>query len=122
MTTEEVLALVADTLTRYAYRYASEAALHVRLETLLSELGLAYTHEHRMGLGRFDFLLPAGVVLEVKVGGALGDALRQAARYCQEVDVQAVLILSTTLWARNPTATTFSGKPVQVVYLQRAAF
>lgn len=113
-------------LAGYAYRFNSEVELHERIAQVLTELGFSYRHEHRIALGRFDFLVEtdAGlVVLEVKVAGSLGEALRQAARYCEHPDVTAVLLVATPLWSRKPLPPTqFHGKEVRLVPLGRSAF
>lgn len=109
-------------LSRYNYRYQSEAQLHQALAAVLSSNGYAFEHEHVLDKqSRADFLLDSGIVIEVKVDDSLANALRQVARYSQLDQVKGILLASTAAWAAHPfgAIAVTNGKPFEVVHLQR---
>jgi hypothetical protein len=113
---------VVETLPRYRYRFADEKALHDGIAEALTGAGLAFERESVAGpRDRFDFLLPDGVVIEVKVDGSAGDAVRQVARYCARDDVSAVVLATTKGW-QVPSCLELHGKPIRVINLKGASF
>ena len=112
----------------FNYRYGSEVQLHATLAQVLLDAGLEFVREFQIDQqNRADFWLPlgdGGLVLEVKVDGSVGDALRQVGRYAALDRVRGVVLASTCRWARpelaNLTVTgNWSGKPGLVVHLPR---
>lgn len=118
---EFAMRAAATALRSFTYRFANEAKLHEAIGQVLTSRGLEFTHEHVAGPDRFDFLVGGNLVIEVKVQGSLGDALRQASRYVARDDVAAVLIATTCSWGRAHHELT-STKPVDIVYLKRDTF
>jgi len=105
------------------YRYASEEKLHAVMAGLMLEAGHAFEHEYRVDQhNRVDFWLD-GLVIEVKVDGSIGDAMRQVERYIGLPQVRGVLLAGTPSWASTPLLKrpAFRGKPFHMVRLQRQA-
>ncbi|WP_439444469.1 hypothetical protein ABWU93_11495 [Xanthomonas translucens pv. translucens] len=117
------LAALARLLGGFRYRYGSEVQLHEAMASVLAGAGHAFEREYRLDdRNRVDFWL-YGLVIEVKVGGSLSEALHQADRYIHLPAVTGVLLASTARWgetrlAARPTA---HGKPLQLVRLSRQA-
>lgn len=98
-----VLAHLSRLLASYLYRYGSEIQLHENLAKVLDEAGYRYTREHVLDArNRADFLVQGGIVIEVKVDGALSEALRQVDRYINLESVAGVILASTQRWAATP--------------------
>lgn len=118
----EVINYVRAVLKAASFRFGSEARLHTLLSSVLQSAGVEFTHEKPDGSSRYDFMLQAAVVLEVKVDGSRADALRQADRYCQSPLVSAVLILATPYWARGGESLTLRCKTVEIIPLAQDSF
>lgn len=120
-----------DTLTKllggFAFRYSTEVQLHDRIARVLSDAGWQFERERRIDdKNRLDFLLEAGIAIEVKVDGALSEAVRQVARYLALEEVRAVLLASTKPWADTELKAEicklgWEGKPFGMVRLRRQA-
>lgn len=119
------LSAVGKLLGGVRYRYGSEVQLHERLAEMLTGGGYVFVREHRLDQqNRVDFWLPdLGSVIEVKVDGTAGDALRQVDRYIALPDVRGVLLAGTPLWASTPLAKRpeWQGKAFHMTRLQRQA-
>lgn len=133
---------IATVLSRYSFLHANEAQLHDGIAQALTGQSLAFKREHIDGKNRYDFLCEAGVVIEVKVDGSASEALRQADRYCESDQVQAVVIATTRAWQldgmgmREPSGgnvqpivnkhdthrVTLRGKPIAMVRVRGRAF
>ncbi|WP_337055018.1 hypothetical protein [Pseudoxanthomonas sp. USHLN014] len=103
------------------YRYGSEVQLHEVMAQVLA--GTGFQREYRLDAkNRADFWLD-GLVIEVKVDGSAGDALRQVGRYIELPHVQAVLLAGTPMWASTPLPKRpeWGGKPFAMIRLQRQA-
>ena len=117
------LTALANLLGGVRYRYGSEAQLHEVMASLLTEAGQAFEHEFRLDQhNRADFWLD-GLVIEVKVDGSMGDALRQVDRYIGLPQVHGVLLAGTPMWAGTALGKrpAWQGKAFQMVRLQRQA-
>lgn len=117
-----VLAHLSRLLASYLYRYGNEIQLHENLAKVLDEAGYRYTREHVLDAhNRADFLVEGGIVIEVKVDGALSEALRQVDRYINQESVVGVILASTQRWAATPMADrpAWKGKPFAMVRLGR---
>lgn len=112
---------IATQLGSYQYRFGSEVQLHERLGAVLDAGGHQFVREHRLDAhNRADFWL-AGVVIEVKVDGSGGAAMRQALRYAELPQVTGVIVASTCRWADTAFPSSLAGKPFAVVRLWRQA-
>lgn len=112
---------IIETLPRFAYRFADEIELHGAIADVLSAAQIPFAREVVAGpRDRFDFLIPDGIVLEVKVKGSLPEALHQIARYAARTDVLTVVLVTTKLWGRSSME--IHGKPVHVLKIKGAAF
>lgn len=117
------LSALANLLGGVRYRYGSEVQLHDVMGTLLTEAGYTFDREYRMDQhNRADFWLD-GLVIEVKIDGSMGDALRQVDRYIGLPQVHGVLLAGTPIWAGTALAKrpAWQGKAFQMVRLQRQA-
>ena len=117
------LSAVARALAGVRYRYGSEVQLHEVMASVLTEAGYQFAREFVLDPhNRTDFWL-SGIVIEVKVDGSVGDALRQVDRYIALPKVRGVLLAGTPMWASTPLAQrpAWQGKPFQMIRLQRQA-
>lgn len=117
------LSSLAKLLGGFRYRYGSEVQLHERMADLLAGAGYEFVREYRLDeKNRADFWLD-GIVIEVKVDGSDGDALRQVDRYINLPQVQGVLLAGTPKWASTPLANrpAWQGKAFHMTRLQRQA-
>jgi hypothetical protein len=115
---------VAALLPRFSYRHANEVQLHDAIAAVLAEAGIPFQREVVAGpRERFDFLVPPGIVLEVKVDGSLAAALGQCDRYASRADVTTVLLVSARPWrAPRGGGWQLRGKSVRLVNVRGAAF
>lgn len=121
---ELVIRAARVALGRYSYRYSTEAQLHGQLEIVLDGAGLSVQREVRLDdENRADLTLPAGVVVEVKIGGTLQQALRQVGRYIALEHVRGVLLVATPRWAATELIQrpNWGGKPFEMVCIRRRA-
>lgn len=112
---------VVNHLARYSYRYSSEVALHASLAKVLDTHGFEYQREFVLDAqNRVDFWLN-GIVIEVKVGGSMADALRQVGRYINLPNVNGVILAGTSRWAAEALdqKPEWQNKPFQMVRLVR---
>lgn len=110
-------------LAGFAYRYGSEVQLHAALASVLEQACIPFEREYRLDdHNRADFWID-GLVVEVKVGGSLADALRQAGRYISLPAVRGVLLASTERWGGDRLAArpAWQGKPFNMIRLKRQA-
>lgn len=113
---------VAAALGRYQFRPKDEAELQRQVAAVLRDAGIAVELEVRAGTGRYDLLLPGGLVVELKVRGSAAEVDRQAQRYAAADDVSAVVVATTSsrlaAGLRRPGSTTLGGKPFRVIHLR----
>jgi hypothetical protein len=116
-----ILNAIATHLGRYAYRYGDEIQLHERIAEVLTLHGFEFERERILDArNRADFWL-GGLVIEVKVGGGLSEALHQVGRYINLPDVTGVILAGTPRWAGEALAAkpVWQDKPFQMVRLAR---
>lgn len=114
---------LAKLLGGVRYRYGNEVQLHERMADLLTGAGYDFVREYRLDpQNRADFWLD-GIVIEVKVDGSAGDALRQVDRYINLPQVHGVLLAGTPQWASTPLANrpAWQGKAFHMTRLHRQA-
>lgn len=114
---EDRLSNLAETLSRFRFRFAGEADLQAGIERALLAKGLPHQREKTLSPSeRPDFLLDDGLAIEVKVDGSLALALRQVARYAGHEAVQGILLVGTPPWlTRVPDS--IAGKPLRQLRL-----
>lgn len=130
-----VMRRVTVALERYAFRYATEEQLHRGIVEVLEKEGLPFEHEKTVGENRYDFMLEAGVVLEVKMARSASQALRQIDRYVQATECSAVICVTTKPWKLHAQTTDergsrvaggvieeLRGKPVRYVQVRGQSF
>lgn len=92
---------LAELLGQYTFRPASEAQLQDQVAEVLARAGLAVDREVRADArSRYDLLIAlpgAGrVVLELKLRASAPAVERQAQRYAEAADVDAVVVVTTS--------------------------
>ena len=94
-----------------------ETDIHQMVEKRLTEAGIAFTHEAKIGPGcRIDYLA-GNVGIEIKKGKPDAKALtRQLIRYAECEAVEALIVISQRA---VPLAKTVLGKPVHVIVLNQ---
>jgi hypothetical protein len=116
-----ILSAVTNHLSRYAYRYSDEIQLHERIAQVLTLHGIEFERERVLDArNRADFWLD-GLVIEVKVGGGLSEALHQVGRYIKLPDVTGVILAGTPRWAGEELQSppVWLDKPFQMLRLAR---
>lgn len=105
------------TLRKCQFTVASERDLQEALAKVLTDSGIPFEREFVASRSdRFDFLLPGGVVIEVKTQGSKNECLRQIARYLERADVSAAIAVGTRHWLASMPES-LCGKPVHSLYL-----
>jgi hypothetical protein len=128
LTSAAVLARAVGALLKGARpTWQNETQLQEELSALLTGAGIAHQREvaltgpQRTGTERIDFLLPAGVGMEVKVKGSVPTVTRQLQRYAHTPEVVA-LILATTRPIHTQVPATVAGITVHVQVIQGGAW
>lgn len=112
---------IANQLARYSYRFGNEVQLHERIAEVLDLYGFTYERERILDArNRADFWID-GLVIEVKVDGAVSEALRQVSRYISLPDVKGVILAGTPRWAGQALAAKpdWQDKPFRMIRLAR---
>lgn len=119
-----LLRTIAELLMRYQYRFADEHALRDGIAEVLTGGKVDFEREFAASPeNRFDFVVPPGIVIEVKVQGSLSTALHQIDRYAALPAVRAILLASTCRWGDTTVLPArLRGKPLRLVHLRGAAF
>lgn len=108
---------VIAALENKRFRFCSEIDLQNGIEQVLKQSGLAYEREkHLTERDRPDFMVGAGLAIEVKIKGTLAQALRQISRYTDHQRIDAVLLVGTPYWMRD-VPQTINGKPIYAMRL-----
>ncbi len=85
---------LAMLLSRYKFRFSSEAELQNGVEDVLTKVGVLFEREKILTPSdRPDFVI-GDVALEVKIGGSVSALLRQCSRYLKLDAVQQLLIVA----------------------------
>jgi len=108
---------VAAALRRRRYRFSDEAELQTAIAQVFDAEGIAYTREFDLGpAGRVDFMLAAGLAVEVKVHDSPSKVARQAVAYCGSDLVSFLVVVTARARAAN-LPSEIMGKPVLTVAL-----
>ena len=113
-----MLQTVLDALEELRSPFALyENDIHRMVAERLTQAGLSFTHEAKIGPGcRIDYLVD-GVGIEIKKGKPDARALsQQLLRYARCEDVKAIIVLSQRAVTVPKTAL---GKPVRVIVLNQ---
>lgn len=115
------LAELRAMLRKYRFTFKNELELQDGIQEVLTLNHVSHRREARLNdSDRPDFLV-GDIVIEVKVGGALSEVIRQLHRYAHSPDVKGILLVSSK--ARHGGVPMFlNGKPVQVMSLMENAF
>lgn len=108
---------VADILRKYKFRTQNEDELQQAIAIVLSAERVKFEREVVLSsIDRIDFMLPAGIGIEVKVAGSSENVLRQLHRYAKIEAVKELILVSKRFQAgRQPHDV--GGKPVHVVFV-----
>src|SRR3990167_3632969 len=89
------VASVAALLRQYRYRAMNEEELQRGIGQVLSEAGLWFERERRLGpRDRPDFFLAGGLVIEVKISGRRTTVAEQLLRYAGHEEVRSILLVT----------------------------
>ena len=111
--------VVVDALRRSRFRVSTEDALQLSIAAALTEHGVIFEREARLGPGeRIDFLAEGGLGIEAKARYGRRDIYRQLTRYAQREQIRALILVTGTAMGMPAT---INGKPVFVVSCGRAA-
>jgi hypothetical protein len=106
---------LARLLSRYSYRFSTEADLQGGVESVLEKNGVAFEREKILTpADRPDFMV-AALAIEVKIGGSVSALLRQCSRYLQLDAVDGLLIVAGGSRLATQIPTELCGKPVAVL-------
>jgi hypothetical protein len=114
------LSELRELVLAHRFAVASEAQLQSAVETLLRRAGCVFEREAPVGQrDRIDFLV-AGIGIEIKVDGSLGQVTRQLHRYAQSERIASLLLVTTRVKHTN-LPTTLHNKPLAVALLVAGA-
>lgn len=119
-------ALTAESLSEYlsGYRYdlTNEDSIQNGIERVMLSEGLVFVREARLSATeRLDFLVDAGIAIEVKRHGALNDLLRQLSRYAEHGAVRELLVVTARLQSTD-IPREICGKPLECLVLLGSIF
>ncbi len=107
-------------LKAVAFNFQDEAELQEGIAFALTLGGLTFKREAKLSdQDRIDFLLEAGVGIEVKVGGSISALTRQVFRYTVLEQLSAVIVVVSKSTLGN-LPREMNGKQVHVVNVGRA--
>lgn len=109
--------VLANVLRRRMLVAASELELQTLIASALTDEGITYVRERRLGpTGVIDFYLPDGCIgVEVKVDGAPSAVGRQLMRYALSSDVDELVLVTTRATHLSLRGRPLMGKAVHVV-------
>lgn len=108
---------VIGALENKRFRFCSEDDLQKGIEQALKHAELPYEREKPLSeRDRPDFMVGAGLAIEVKIKGTLAQALRQVSRYTEHQRIDAVLLVGTPYWMRD-VPPSINGKPIYAMRL-----
>jgi hypothetical protein len=112
------LALARVFLTRMMVT-ASELELQTLIASVLTEEGIAFDRERRLGAaGVIDFYVPAARVgIEVKVDGSPAFVRRQLMRYAGSAEISELLLVTTRAPHLSLRGGSLQGKSLHVVQI-----
>lgn len=109
---------ILDALRAYRFMAVDEAEIQNQIAAVLVREGVSFTREFSLGpaAGRIDFLLDAGVGIEVKVQGSPSSVIRQLFRYAKTDTIRQLVLVSRRAQHRSIRGP-IAGKPLHVVHL-----
>lgn len=109
-------------LGHYRYNVTDEGSMQRGITEALHMGGFAFEREAILSpTDRVDFLVDGGVAIEVKRHGAVGDLLRQLARYARHETVRELLVVTARLQGSG-LPSVLHGKPLECLVLVRSIF
>jgi hypothetical protein len=102
-------------LSGYTFNFANEKDLQEAIALIFTKEKIPFEREKELpGCGRIDFML-GDIGLEVKVGHAYADVVRQLHRYAKEECLSTLILVTTRLLHQMPAE--INGKPLITVNL-----
>jgi hypothetical protein len=109
---------IVKTLQRYRFSCATEDELQRGIAKVLGD----DSWQREVSLTPMDrpdfFSEPDGIVIEVKIKGSVGNALRQLERYAKHPAVKGIVFVTTRSVQALQMPGTLQGKPLAVCYLK----
>lgn len=107
---------LCDLLASHRYRIQDEASLQSGIEQVLRAAHHSFIRESVLDpANRPDFQLE-GLAVEIKIKGSFAAFMRQARRYLEKPEIEALLVVGTPRWVPQVPAQ-FLGKPIYSVRL-----
>jgi hypothetical protein len=107
-------ATIAALIRQHRFPLNDEKATQAALAEVLAGAGIAFEREVRLSPGDIpDFMLPGGIVIEVKLRCPRRQVIRQLERYAKHERVTGFILVSNTAMSLPD----IDGKPVQFVSL-----
>lgn len=113
MTSAEIIRLIKTN----RLSLANEKALQREFAAVLSDAGIEFLREHRLGSRDIIDFMIGGMGIEMKLRAPRLSIYRQCERYCGYDEVQSLVLATNTAMGMPSTV---AGKPVFVVYLGTA--
>jgi hypothetical protein len=118
MTQPPAIQWAADAIGRARIDLSDEKAAQRQIAEVLTGRGIAFEREVALSPGdRPDFLLPDGLVIEVKLRARKMEIWRQLGRYAAHERVRALLLVSNTAMGLPEM---IEGKPLKLLSLGRS--
>lgn len=99
MSAPDTIRMLTTRLAGYRFRATDEHTFQGQISTALDGIGIKHECEVALGADRFDIVIRVAdsmIVLELKVKGSAAAVERQAQRYLNNPEVDAVVIVSTS--------------------------
>jgi hypothetical protein len=116
VTVDQVIAAISS----FRFTYDNEIELQNAIASALSSRDIPFEREHRLGDNlKIDFMIPAGIGVEVKIKGSPSEVARQLLSYANRSELSCiVLVTGRSALGRLPD--TLLGKKLYVVPLWRS--
>jgi hypothetical protein len=117
MVRSDLIAL-QEKLAGFRFRVSTEAELQEDLEKVLTHLKIPADREFRLKGGPVDFRLHSGIAIECKINGSPAAVLRQVARYLEQPEISALLLVSRRI-KHGAGLDELCGKPFSRLWIGR---
>lgn len=112
------LTALQEKLAGFRFRVSTEAELQEDLEKVLTHLQIPFDREFRLKGGPVDFRLHSGIAIECKINGSPAAVLRQVARYLDQPEISALLLVTRKV-KHGLNVEELCGKPLSRLWIGR---
>lgn len=107
---------VYNLISQHRFRFGTERELQDGIESVLTEAGIVFTREYRLGKDPIDFMVDGGIGIECKIDGGPSAVIGQLVRYSQSPDVTSLLLV-TSRHTHRFNSGMIAGKPFSVLWI-----